>query len=361
MTNQNKRIHSIFRTIKVQWAIIIISILIYASFYIPVPYYITLPGSAMILDNVVEVSEGFEDKGDFMLTTVSMIPGNIPYYLYAQFSNYAEIIPKEYLLTKDEDPEDYNKRQVKVMEQSQDNAILAAFNQLSLPIEIKNKGILVMGLSPGLPSEKILEVGDLITEVDDIPMKKIENLLAYLEKKKVGEDVKVEFIRDNKTYSEEITLANLTLNVEATEDEVPEKAGIGFYPFEDREVIPSKEVTFHTKEIGGPSAGLMFTLEIINQLTAEDLTKGYQIAGTGTINPEGVVGQIGGARLKVKAAYKKGVEIFFVPKDIEKDDTNQKNAEQANRELGNPMKIVPVSNVNEAMEFLKQLPIKKEL
>jgi len=341
------------RTRVFQWTIIILAILIYVSFYIPVPVYITLPGSALELDEMLEVSGGYREKGDFMLTTVTMIPGNLPYYLYAQLTSYAEVIPEEAVLTEEEEPEDYNKRQLKVMKQSQDNAVIAAFQYLKLPIEIKEQGILVMGLIPGFPGEKVLEIGDLITEVDQIPMKKVEDLLHYLEKKQVGEKVQVVFMRGNKSFTEEISLADLN------EEEQSKKAGIGFYPFNEREVIPSKEVVFHTEEIGGPSAGLMFTLEMINQLTPTDLTNGYKIAGTGTMDSDGSVGQIGGARLKVKAAYKKGAEIFFVPKDIHADDVNQKEAEKANAELGNPLKIVPVSNLNEAMEFLQQLPEKK--
>lgn len=71
-------------------------------------------------------------------------------------------------------------------------------------------------------------------------------------------------------------------------------------------------VKVKTDEIGGPSAGLMFSLEIYNQLTSEDLTKGYQIAGTGTIDEKGAVGPIGGIEQKIVAADKAGAEIFLL-------------------------------------------------
>jgi len=108
-------------------------------------------------------------------------------------------------------------------------------------------------------------------------------------------------------------------------------------------------------DIGGPSAGLMFSLEIINQMLIDDLTKGYLIAGTGTINSDGEVGQIGSPRLKVKTAAEKGAEIFFVPKDNNEWDNNEKESIQANQDLGNPLIIVPVSNLSEAVEYLRRL------
>ncbi|WP_347177868.1 S16 family serine protease [Sporosarcina thermotolerans] len=81
----------------------------------------------------------------------------------------------------------------------------------------------------------------------------------------------------------------------------------------------------HTAEIGGPSAGLMFTLQIMNQLMDEDLTKGYNIAGTGEMLADGTVGRIGGADFKVIAADREGIEIFFAPDDYLSDQVINAN------------------------------------
>ena len=89
--------------------------------------------------------------------------------------------------------------------------------------------------------------------------------------------------------------------------------GIGLV--DDREIISDPKVKIKTESIGGPSAGLMFSLEIYNQLTKNDLTKGHSIAGTGTIDPDGTVGRIGGIDKKVVAADNEGAEIFFAPDD----------------------------------------------
>ena len=96
--------------------------------------------------------------------------------------------------------------------------------------------------------------------------------------------------------------------------------GIGLV--DDKELIVDPEVTVQTDEIGGPSAGFMFSLEIYNQLTKEDLTKGYKIAGTGTISPDGTVGRIGGIEQKIVAADKAGAEIFLRQMKMDEKDSN---------------------------------------
>jgi len=124
----------------------------------------------------------------------------------------------------------------------------------------------------------------------------------------------------------------------------------------------SKQVTIQAGEIGGPSAGLMFSLEIMNKLTPEDLTKGYQIAGTGTIDTEGNVGVIGGIQHKVIAADKAGAEIFFAPKDYVSADgqriNNYTDAIQRGDEIHTKMKIVPVGTMDDALQYLQSLPPK---
>ena len=122
------------------------------------------------------------------------------------------------------------------------------------------------------------------------------------------------------------------------------------------------DVTFDTSGVGGPSAGLMFTLDIYDQVNNEDLRKGRKIAGTGTIESDGSVGEIGGAALKVVAAAKAGADIFFVPKNpvdeetLKKDPdakTNYEEAVAAAKDLDTDMKIVPVTTVQEAIDYLR--------
>lgn len=125
-------------------------------------------------------------------------------------------------------------------------------------------------------------------------------------------------------------------------------------------INPSIDVAINSENIGGPSAGLMFSLEVYNQIVKEDLTKGYKIAGTGTMDAEGNVGQIGGIQHKIVAAHKADVDIFFYPRDITEYDTNEKEINEQVKEEGyTDIKIVPVSTLKEAIEYLEKLPEKK--
>jgi PDZ domain-containing protein len=111
-------------------------------------------------------------------------------------------------------------------------------------------------------------------------------------------------------------------------------------------MLPLK-IDIDTGEIGGPSAGSMFTMEILNQLTPEDLTGGRKIAGTGTISLDEQIGEIGGIKQKVVAAYRDGAEIFFAP---------QKNAEDAMKAAeGLDIKIVSVSELDDILNYLREL------
>jgi len=352
--NKGKKI-SVRQNNRLQWTILFFIVLLYISFYLPVPYFITAPGSAMELKPIIEVKDGYKEDGEFMLLTISVGPGSVANYIYAQFHPFMETIPSEYILQEDEDPEDYSNRQLQIMKQSQQDAVINAFNYAKQPIKIIEKGALVMGLVPGYPAEKSLEVGDIITKIDDKPIKNVDDLLLALNDKMSNDEVLIHYNREKQGLVKKIRLVKIE---QTSRGQTKSTVGFGLYPTNAKEVIPSKKVSFHTEDIGGPSAGLMFTLEIINQLTKEDLTKGYKIAGTGEILADGKVGQIGGANLKVKAAVDKGADIFFVPKDINDDDKNEKDAQSANQSLGDPLEIVPVTSVDDVIKYLKKLPTK---
>ncbi len=351
--SKGNKIFASLKNKRFQWIVLIIAVLIYIFLYIPVSYYIVMPGSAIELDTLVEVEDGYEEQGEFMLTSVSMHSGSIISIITSKFDSFMEVIPQELVIDEDESTEDFTKRQLQVMDESQEDAIIAAFSYLELPIDIQNNGVLVMGIVANAPSKDALKIGDLIVKVDDEFVYSVEDILSYFDDKEENDVVKIDFIRDDEGKSAEIPLVKL-YNSE-NQDVEDNKVGLGIYPVVKRTVTTTKNIEFKMDDIGGPSAGLMFSLEIINQMLIDDLTKGYLIAGTGTINSDGEVGQIGSPRLKVKTAAEKGAEIFFVPKDNNEWDNNEKESIQANQDLGNPLIIVPVSNLSEAIEYLRRL------
>lgn len=323
---------------------------------IPVPYYITQPGSAIALQPIVNVENGDkEEHGSFMLVTVTLLEGNTLLYLYERVSPYADLVPYDLMLGNEETPEAYRNRQLYVMQSSQENAMLASFQVAGLTAKAVNFGVRVLRTIPEMPAADVLQTGDVIRGVEGQEINTQEDLLQAVEGKEPREIVNLTILRGGEQLGVKVGLDYLPPVQESPEQE--NQVGMGIYSVTNRIVETSRDVHINTKNIGGPSAGLMMALEIYNQLTEGDLTKGYRVVGTGTIDPSGTVGQIGGADHKVVAANAMDADIFFVPADVNAGDTNQTIATKKANEIKTNMKIVPVTTLSDAIDYLEQLPV----
>jgi Lon-like protease len=333
-----------------QRKITIASLIVFAliSFY-PLPYYITSPGDARALDPIIQVDGADDDEGIFMLTTVSVGQANIPQYIWAKWSDYKEIIPAEHIRSKDETDEEYNARQLQMMEDSQHAATVVAYQEAGKKVDIEYHGVYVTGIISGMPAEKKLKVGDKIVAVDGIPVMSTKKLLETLSPKSVGDEVAITFLRGNKKQSVHLTMGRFPK--EFLQESGP-KAGLGITsPVTDVSISTEPSIKIETSQIGGPSAGLMFTLEILDQLLDQDLTHGMKIAGTGTMDLDKKVGPIGGIQQKIVAADEAGAALFFAPVA----GNNYKDAVKAQKDIGSKMKIVPVNTLDDALKYLEQL------
>jgi PDZ domain-containing protein len=345
-TNRRQRIKAGFA----RWSLVLLLVFVVGAglwyLYQPVPYYVTRPGSAIELQPLVHVEGGKKDEaGAFMLTTVRMGEANRLWYWYAKLSPDVELIDKNLVLGHGETDEDFTKRELAVMENSQKIAEAIAFKLAGYPVQIEKQGVLVMGTIENMPAKNILQVGDIITAVDRKKTLETNDLLSYLAGKKAGDVIEVTFLRDHKERKASLKLAALPGET---------RPGIGIRPENKQLITVPQKVTISSQGIGGPSAGLMFTLEIYDQLNKEiDLTRGYRIAGTGTIQADGSVGRIGGISHKIVAADEAGAEIFFAPDDAEATPSNYQEALATAKRIGTSMKIVPVKHVEDALTFLK--------
>ncbi|GIO06315.1 hypothetical protein J31TS6_23430 [Brevibacillus reuszeri] len=327
------------------WTLALISVLLGLSFFIPTNYYVTRPGSAIELGPMIEVEGGKKDEtGSFMLTTVRMGEANLAWYVYAQVASDAELMPKELVVSKGENSEDFVRREQAVMDNSQKIAEAVAFRLAGYDVKVEKQGVWVMGTLEGLPAKQVLKIGDVITSVDGVRTAEAKDLLQALAKKSAGDKVEITYIRDGQEAKTMLTLVPL-----------PESkaVGIGVRPDNKQNISIPKTVSIASQGIGGPSAGLMMTLEIYDQLnTSLDLTKGYKIAGTGTISLDGTVGRIGGINHKVIAADKAGAEIFFAPQDTPDANSNYEEALATAKRIKTNMKVVPVKTVGDAVTYL---------
>lgn len=312
------------------------------------PYYIQKPGSTEPLNPIVKVEEGYDSEGEMHLVTVSGLQATPLHYILAKILPHNDIRPLNEVIPEGISTDDYMHAQLQVMESSQEASLVVAYESAGQDITIDYVGVYVVGVVENMPSFGKLEMGDRIISIDGTVIKESSDLIGHVEGKDAGDTISVEFIRNDEVMDTDITL-----------DHFPNDAtrvGMGISLVTDREVTVHPEVNFSSGNIGGPSAGLMFALEIYDQLIQEDITKGYKIAGTGEIDYEGNVYPIGGVDKKVVSAEREGMDIFFVPNEGGNADSNYVAAIQKAEEIDAAMEIVPVDTFEDALDYLAELP-----
>ncbi|WP_430786142.1 SepM family pheromone-processing serine protease [Virgibacillus flavescens] len=327
--------------------LIIVLVIAYFLTAYKLPYYIYKPGDAGALNPIVEVEGGYQSAGDMHLVTVRGGQATPIQYAMAKMLPHQEIYPIDEIRPKGVTEEEYFNVQLQMMESSQEAAIVVAYKAAEEGIDIQYNGVYVVTVIEGMPADGIMKMGDRIVGIDGKPVKQAEDLIKYVEGKKAGDMIELEVVRKDKHMTKEIEL-------EAFE-ELDDKVGIGIQLVTDRSVEVEPNVKFSSGNIGGPSAGLMFSLEIYDQLTKKDLTSGYQIAGTGEIDYEGNVQRIGGIDKKVIAADDEGCKIFFAPNENGAAESNYEIAKETAEEIGTDMKIVPVDTFEDALTYLQEL------
>ncbi|MBM7552870.1 SepM family pheromone-processing serine protease [Thalassobacillus pellis] len=315
------------------------------------PFYIYKPGGADELDPVVEVENGYASDGQMHLVTVRGGQATPIQYLLAKIRPFHEVYPLEDIRPKGISESEYYNAQLHMMESSQEAAVVVAYESAGKKIDIQYEGVYVMNILKGMPAEEVLKPGDRIIKVDEMEIHKSDKLVEYVEGMGADDSITLTIQRDGEKITKQVELAPFPKQ--------KDKVGIGITLVTDRSIEVAPDVKFKSGEIGGPSAGLMFSLEIYDQLTENDITKGYQIAGTGEISYEGEVGRIGGIDKKVVAADDDGCDIFFAPNEGGKKGSNYEVAKKTAEKIGTDMKVVPVDTFQDALDYLKELEPKE--
>lgn len=327
-------------------------ILGFLLFY-PLPYFIKTPGSAEPVKSRVSVDgSDWQEKGDFLFTTVlqHIKPSILEYAFVRLKEKYSETVPVGQAIGNVSDVDAYNQLTEWMRVDSESSAVMAAYGFLNKPLQVEENGVIIRSfLKDSLASRKLHE-GDIVNGIDGKTIRNSEELASQLKGRNPGDTVKVQLQRGKKTLEEAVSLVKLEDAGGTT------RAGIGFYFSPVRKALPDIPVKFKLDDIGGPSAGLMLTLDIVSKLEKKDYTRGLKIAGTGTIDAQGNVGQIGGIRYKLVAASREGAAYFLCPKDQQSMDGNQKEAEAFIKSYSTGMKLVPVATLKEAADFLAGLP-----
>lgn len=334
---------------------ILIVVAVFLLLFMPLPYYIESPGSAVHLNELVQVnSEADQEDGSYMLTTVAVRKATPLIYL-TKFLPFHDSYTEEELLGTTSSSEEYNNLQQYYMTSSINSAVQAAFEVANEPYEFSYNGVYVMSVLENSNFEGLLEVGDTIVALDGNSFKSSQEFIEYVQKQEVGQTIEVTYQRNG----EENTISGPLMEMEETK-----YPGLGISLVDNTSITTEIPVEINSDGIGGPSAGFMFALQIYTQLENEDLRNGHEVAGTGTITADVTVGRIGGIEKKVVAADDEGATIFFAPDD-EIDPvilenypdlkSNYEEAVAAAEEIGTDMTIVPVKNIQDAIDYLNQL------
>jgi len=314
-------------------------IVVVLGFLIRVDYYLVMPSRAVELGEIITVENGDpDDEGTFYLVTVSQKRASLITALYGKIHPYIDLNPMENVIPTNMDESEYRQLLTENMVESRHLAQVVALRRAGYDVEISSDGVEIISLSENAPAEGFLFSGDIIISVDDTPVFLATEVPLLVQDRQVGDNVTLAINRDGREL-----LVTLPTGASPDDEEMP-FLGIFIKTLPWEPVLPLN-IQMNTGRIGGPSAGLMFVLEIMNQMMPEDITGGKAIAGTGTIDINEKVGRIGGVLQKVVAADRAGAEYFLAP---------QGNYEQA-KSAGRHIELIPIETLDDALAFLETL------
>lgn len=339
-TEKNSILISISSFFRENYKTFIFFILFFIIVNFPVPYYVFTSGGITDLSSRFEIEESYEQKGSYNLSYVSQLEGNILTYLLTYIvPGWEKVEIEGYQVNENESVEDMMVRDKLSLEQANQIATVLAYTKAQKQIDINNVNFYVVAIYDFLESDREIKIGDKLLKVDGIEIEEFDQITEYINATN-EETLKLELERNEKTYETNVKIKNI---------EGSKMIGLAFYRLYDLNVTPKIEFTFAASE-SGSSAGLMTTLAIYDSLIPEDLTHGLKIAGTGTVDSEGNVGEIGGVQYKLAGANKGGAEIFFVP-----SGDNYKDAMKLKKEKGYDIEIVEVETLDDAINYLKNI------
>ena len=308
---------------------------------VELPYLAWSPGpTPEVVDLLtVEGADQYPVEGDLYMLTVSQQDLNFYEWLAAMGDPQVDVIERIAVRPIDVTQEEYQRQSRERMDESKTAAVSVALDRLGYEVTVEGDGVEVVSVLADTPAEGSLLAGDVIAAINGVPVFIGPDAIAEIGTYAVGDTITLTVARGEEILDVPITL------IEHTQREGHPMVGFTPATANPRFQFPI-DVDIDSSNIGGPSAGMMYTLAIMNVLTPDDLTHGLRIAGTGTISTSGAVGPIGGVRQKVVGATKSGAEYILVP------EANYEEALTADIESA---EIVAVGTIDDALEFLASL------
>ena len=339
-------------------AMLLVGAFIFAAVAIPIsmPYYALSPGPVSDVSDYIQVDEPSETtEGELFFLTVSLQEVNVIEWVAAKLDARVDLAPRENIRPAGVSQEELRQQNLNAMERSKEDATFVALDYLGYEVTYTGSGALIVSTIEESAAEGVLLAGDVIKAVEGEVVEFSSDAVDLIGGRAPGDELVLTIERTSPDDVEPIEVMDVPLvlgpyrfiDEDGNVLDDPERGMVGvMLDNADVDIVFPVDVKIDSQNIGGPSAGLMFTLEIIDALTDEDITKGRRIAGTGTINSDGEVGAIGGIRQKTYGAIDAGAEYILVPSG---------NYEDALDAAGDDIVVVEVATIQDAMTFLASL------
>lgn len=331
----NKLYDNVVNYIKKEYKFLILCLIILIVGVFPLPVNLYVGGGIIDLEDRIEIENEYKEKGSFNLAYVRESRATLPTYLLSFIAGWERVSIESVKLDENDNSKDMWEREQLYLKEANDNAIINAYRLAGEKINV-NKEIFQV-LYVDRIAETNLKIGDEIISIDGKSIVSYNDIQNAASNKNVGDKINIKVRRNNKEQDCEAIINIL-------DDE--KKIGIYLIKLYDYDVEREIDLKFSNRE-GGSSGGLMLSLAIYNRLISEDLTKGLTIVGTGTIDANGNVGEIGGVKYKLKGAVNNKTDIFFVPVDNYEEAINEKNKHDYDIE------VIKVETLQDAIDYLE--------
>ncbi|MCX3060236.1 YlbL family protein [Streptomyces beihaiensis] len=344
------------RTATMLASTLILIALLCAGVLIKVPYSEMSPGPTVntLADHdgepVIQIPDHktYDTSGHLNMTTVRVTSAdfnlNLVSAVYGWLAHDNVVVPHNTLYPDGQTEQESSQQNAEEFSQSQESAKVAALDELGIPVK---SWVIVSTVVKGGAAQGKLHAGDVIKAVDGTKVTQPDDVAKLVTKHKPGERVTFTVVpvkeadAAEKEHRQPTRTENVTMTTKKAEDG---RAIVGIQAGTDH-TFPFK-IDIKLADVGGPSAGLMFSLGIVDKLTATDLTGGKFVAGTGTIDDNGKVGPIGGIGMKTIGARRKGAQYFLTPKE---------NCAEAAKGTPDGLTLVKVGTIDDALAALKDI------
>ena len=337
--NDMKLHERILHILKDNLLFIITVIIVFLIFTIQIPYEVEMPGGTINLNNRVTIDgNDINVEGSYNMSYVATVNGSIPYILIGLINPDWEVVKTSEYVKDNESIEDYYNRNRIYLEQSKVFAEMSAYKAAGIEFKTTKQHNKIVYLTEESNSD--LKIQDEIVKFGDIEEELTsDKIIEYIDSKQPGDEIDIVVERDNK---------EINCKAKVYEEDGENKIGMVVAIYYDIESDYNVDIKSKGSE-SGPSGGFMMSLMIYSGLTGKDLTHGKKIVGTGTINSEGKVGEIGGIKYKIMGAVKDKADIFLVPED------NYEEAKNFVDKKNYDIILVSVSKLEDAINYLEGL------